>query len=95
MDKISFRPIGYFQAEIELDDFKLQTSLFVIKLINQFHLFWYEIGTDVINQGILAISGHVEKLNKYQNGSKNSSNNCINASEVILNSKVNPLISKQ
>ena len=54
LEKLSIRPFGYFNVEIEIDDSKFNTDIFVINdnSVN----FDLIIGTDVINQGILTVS---------------------------------------
>lgn len=69
LGKKSFRPICYFQAEIQIDDSKFETSIFFIK-VNSVN-FDIIISTDIY-QGTLTVSSHDVKINIYQNDSKNS-----------------------
>lgn len=65
LEKTSFRQIGYFQAEIEIDDFKFKNSVFVIN--DNSIDFDIIIDTDVIHQATLIISSNDVKINKSQN----------------------------
>lgn len=82
-----FRPIGYFQAKIEIDHSKFETCVSIIRgsSINVD----INIGIDILHQGTLSVSGNVVKILKYQNDSKNSLIDLINVSEVTVNSKFN------
>lgn len=64
----AFRPIGYFEAKIEIEDSKYETSDFVIN--DNSIDFDMIIGTDVIHQDVLTICGNYVKINKYQKALK-------------------------
>lgn len=81
--KTHFRPIGYFEAEIQTDDFKFQAPIFITDDIStEFNLI---IDTDVI-RGSLIVFGTDVTINKSQN---NSLVDVINLNEITVNIEFN------
>lgn len=59
-----FRSIGYFKAEIEIDDSKFETSIFTLINNGISNCIDWNIAPDCIHQGISYFSGHVLKIQK-------------------------------